>query len=439
MECLRQVSTRIREAGLKIKPSKSELFRRKVRFLGHVVSDAGLSCNPTKIEAVREYKLPTDVHNVRSFLGFVGYYRRFIKGFATVAAPLTKLLQKGREFRWGSEQQEAFDLLRAPLMEEPLMAYPDPTKEYILDTDASGHGIGGVLSQMHEDGREHVIAYASYSLRETQRNYCTTKRELLAVVAMIHHFRHYLWGVHFRLRTDHASLKWLLNFKDAEGMIARWSARIASYDFDIEIREGRKHGNADGMSRCRQCKREECPADGKKDLVKEYFADEDILPEISGEEWEPCYPVFTAEEENRNVTPVLKSRKRKRDPEPPDEESEDYLVQVTEDEMRELQMKDLDIQIMIQWKRSLEERPEWKQIRQKSATVKALWQQWDQICFIRGLLMRAKDHPNSPHPQTQIVLPLKLQTDLLKQVHNHISAAHMGVTRTLERLKMKFY
>jgi len=368
LESLRQVFSRIRDAGLKVKPSKCELFRRKVHFMGHVVSDKGLSCDMKKIEAVREYQPPKDIHHLRSFLGFVGYYRRFVKGFATVAAPLTKLLQKSSVYRWGTEEQEAFDLLRKPLMEEPLMTYPDPSKEYILDTDASGYGIGGVLSQIHEDGREHVIAYASYSLRDTQKNYCTTKRELLAVVAMVHHFRHYLWGARFRLRTDHASLKWLLNFKDAEGMIARWSARIASYDFAIEIREGKKHGNADGMSRCRQCKREECPADGKRGVEREYFADEDILPEMSGEEWEPCYPVFTADEENFNVTPVLRSSKRPSTPEVPEEE--EYLTRVTPEKMKDLQREDLDVRIIIEWKEKLEQRPEWKQIRQKSAVLK---------------------------------------------------------------------
>ena len=149
-----------------------------------------------------------------------------------------------------------------PLMNEPLLIYPDMKEEFILDTDASGFGVGGVLSQIR-NGQERVVAYASFGLRLTQKNYCTTKRELLAVVSMIHHFRHYLWGRKFKLRTDHASLRLLINFRDAEGMVARWMARIASYDYTLEIREGKKHANADGMSRCRQCRREGCPADGR--------------------------------------------------------------------------------------------------------------------------------------------------------------------------------
>ena len=146
-------------------------------------------------------------------------------------------------------------------MKEPLLVYPDLTQPFILDTNASGFALGGVLSQVR-DGRERVIAYSSKTLSRTERNYCTTKRELLGVVSMIHHFRTYLWGRTFTLRTDHAPLKWLLNFKDAEGMIARWAARIAHYNFELIHREGKKHGNADGLSRCHQCNNDNCQADG---------------------------------------------------------------------------------------------------------------------------------------------------------------------------------
>ena len=251
---LQQVLQRVREAGLKLKPSKCELFRDEVRFLGHVVSERGIQCDPEKIESVKKYEAPTGLSELRSFLGFVGYYRRFIRNFSSIAGPLNQLLKKDTVFHWTSAHQEAFQELKEHLNREPLLIYPDMTAPFLLDTDASGYGLGGVLSQIRE-GTERVVAYASKSLRDTQRNYCTTKRELLAVVSMIHHFRQYLWGAQFTLRTDHASLKWLLNFKDAEGMIARWAARIASYNFVMELRAGVRHGNADGMSRCRQCKR----------------------------------------------------------------------------------------------------------------------------------------------------------------------------------------
>ena len=225
---LREVFQRLRDAGLKLKPTKCQLLKKEVQFLGHKVSHKGVECDPDKVEAVRRYEPPRDLAELRSFLGSVGYYRRFIRNFATKAGPLTALLKRDAPYKWADACQEAFEALKTPLMKNPLLVYPDFTQEFILDTDASGYGIGGVLSQLR-DGHERVIAYASRSLRTTQRNYCTTKRELLAVVAMIHHFRHYLWGKRFLLRTDHASLRWLLNFRDAEGMVARWAARIASH------------------------------------------------------------------------------------------------------------------------------------------------------------------------------------------------------------------
>ena len=136
------------------------------------------------------------------------------------------------------------------------MAYPKDKGQYTLDTDASGSGIGAVLSQV-QDGSEKVVAYASRALSKAERNYCVTRRELLAVVNFLRHFRQYLYGRKIIIRTDHASLRWLLNFRDPEGQLARWLQVIGEYDYTIVHRPGLKHSNADGLSRlpCRQCGR----------------------------------------------------------------------------------------------------------------------------------------------------------------------------------------
>jgi transposase InsO family protein len=160
-----------------------------------------------------------------------------------------RLTKKNIKYEWGWTEQRAFEILKAVLCDAPLLAHPKADLPFILDTDASAMGIGGVLSQVHPDGVERVIAYGSVTLSRTERNYCTTKRELLAVVVMVKKFRHYLWGRKFRLRTDHASLTWLLNFKDADGMLQRWISKLEEYHFTMEHRDGKKHCNADGMSR----------------------------------------------------------------------------------------------------------------------------------------------------------------------------------------------
>ncbi|KAJ8356790.1 hypothetical protein SKAU_G00195840 [Synaphobranchus kaupii] len=199
----------IGQGGVEAKPK--ELLRRETAFLGHIVSER--ATDPSKVAAVRD--------------------------LAT----------------WEG-QSMAFDQLRAALTEAPVLVYPDAQRTFIVDTDASNTGVGAVLSQEDEDG-EQVVAYYSRALGKAERNYCITRRELLAVVRALHHFRPYLQGSHFLLCTDHASLTWLLNFKDPEGQVARWLEQLQGYDFEIRHRAGRLHGNADALSR-RPCSAQEC-------------------------------------------------------------------------------------------------------------------------------------------------------------------------------------
>ena len=257
-EALEEALKRLKGAGLKLKPRKCELFKKELLYLGFIVDGAGVRCDPEKIATVKDWEQPRNLTEVRSFLGFAGYHRRFIKEYAEVAKPLSVLARKDEPFRWHGEQQVAFEELKTALCEAPVLGHPTPTGAFILDTDASAYGLGGVLSQIQE-GEETVIAYASSTLSRTERNYCTTKRELLAVVKMAAKFRHYLWGRPCTVRTDHGSLRWLVNFKDANGMLARWLMKLNEYDFTIIHRPGAKHLNADALSRkCNNCPREGC-------------------------------------------------------------------------------------------------------------------------------------------------------------------------------------
>ena len=263
----------------------------------------GLACDPEKLSAVRNWHEPNQVKAVRQFVGFVGYYRRFVNNFAELADPLVALTRKGVPFVWGSEQQTAFDALKACLWSAPILGFPTEEDRFVLDTDASLFAIGGVLSQLQNE-EEVVIAYASRSLRISQRRYCTTRRAMLAAVVMCTHFRSYLRGSQFTLRTDHISLRWLQKFKNEDGMLARWYLLLGQFSVMFEYRPGSQHSIADGMSRqCGQCKRPDCPvsaadlpaveADTQSLLVDQPFAssemgdsmDSDLLPELSGETW----------------------------------------------------------------------------------------------------------------------------------------------------------
>ncbi|GFR30412.1 retrovirus-related Pol polyprotein from transposon 17.6 [Trichonephila clavata] len=215
----------MKEANLKLSPTKCHLFRLEVTYLGHIISVEGVRTDPDKISAVKNWKGPTDVHQLRSFLGLCTYYRKFVKDFSTIARPLHKLTETKQKFICTNECNNAFNKLKDALTSAPILAYPEAGKQFILDTDASHESIGAVLSQEVE-GQEHVIAYFSKYLSRPERNYCVTRKELLAIVKAVEHFHPYLYGRRFLLRTDHASLTWLLNFKNPEGQVASWIQRL---------------------------------------------------------------------------------------------------------------------------------------------------------------------------------------------------------------------
>jgi hypothetical protein len=259
---LRVVLERIKKAGLKFKTSKCALFKREVTFLGHRVSVEGVQPDPGKTKAIKEWKQPQCTRDVRSFLGLCGYYRRFVEKFADIARPLYKLTEKDREFKWTVETEEAFNELKERLCQAPILVYPDITKPFVLDCDASNEGLGAVLSQEDEEGIEHPVAYYARAFSKVEKRYCVTRRELLACVGAIRHFHPYLMGAPFVVRTDHNSLVWLCHFKEIDGQLARWLETLAQYDFKIIHRKGSKHGNADGLSRrscvdCRHCEKAE--------------------------------------------------------------------------------------------------------------------------------------------------------------------------------------
>ena len=183
---------------------------------------------------------------MRSFLGLCIYYRRFVPSFASLADPLHKLTKKGNSFKWTEDCQRSFDSLRNALTSPPILANPDFSKPFILDCDASDQSIGAVLSQK-VDGIERVCAYASRTLSKSERKYCVTRKELLAVVHFVKHFRHYLYGRQFLVRTYHSSLLWLMQFKNPQNQLARWLEILSEFDFQIQHRPGRQHSNADAL------------------------------------------------------------------------------------------------------------------------------------------------------------------------------------------------
>ncbi len=245
---LKEVFERLRQAGLKLKPSKCCLLRKYVHFLGHIVSAKGLEVDPKKTECVSKWPTPRNPKELKQFLGLASYYRRFVLNFAHTARPLYRLTEKGRQWSWTTECEEAFCGLKAKLTSAPILVYPRFDLPFIIDCDASNNGLGAILSQKTENG-EYVVSYASRTLTKAERSYSATRKEMLALVWAVRTFRPYLYGKKFKARTDHHSLKWLQSFREPEGQVARWLEILAEYDFEVEHRPGYRHGNADALSR----------------------------------------------------------------------------------------------------------------------------------------------------------------------------------------------
>ena len=245
---IEQVFQRLSQANLKITPTKCHFFQKEVNFLGFHISQQGVRSDPSKTAAIADWPTPKNIKQVRSFCATINYYRRHIHQFSIIAAPLYDLLKKRARFNWTEDHERAFRTLKMRLTTAPILAIFDPTRPTFVDCDASGSGLGGIISQM-VDGQERVVAYASRTLNESEKKYSITKRELLGVIFALKQFRQYVLGIHFTLRTDHEPLRYLQSMKDPPAQMGRWLDRLQEFLFTVQHRPGVKHGNADGLSR----------------------------------------------------------------------------------------------------------------------------------------------------------------------------------------------
>jgi hypothetical protein len=245
---LKRLFDQLRKYGLSIKLSKCKFFKKELSYLGHRISAAGIKPDNRKISIVQKMPPPINIKQLCRFLGLTSYYRKFIRNYAKIAAPLTSLLQKGNLYVWNDDCQTAFETLKSKLINPPILIYPDFNETFILQTDASNVGIGAVLAQK-KDGTEGVIAYASRVLTKAERNYSTTERECLAIIWGIDQFKPYLYGNRFIVETDHKALQWLMDQKEPQGRLARWTMSLQQYNFEIQYKKGKANGNADTLSR----------------------------------------------------------------------------------------------------------------------------------------------------------------------------------------------
>ena len=264
LERLGTVFARLKEHNLKLKASKCEFFKSKVSYLGHVVSEEGVETDPEKIDALKTWPIPKNVKDVRAFLGFTGYYRRFSRNYASIARPLNDLLvghctndrkkgtkskKKSVPFVWGERQQKAFDCLIEKLTSPPILAYADYRLPFKLHTDASCTGLGAILYQSQDDV-DRVVAYASRSLKASEKNYPAHKLEFLALKwAVTKKFHDYLYGAKFEVVTDNNPLTYVFTTAKLDATGQRWLAELSNYNCSISYRSGKQNAGADGLSR----------------------------------------------------------------------------------------------------------------------------------------------------------------------------------------------
>ncbi len=291
LEHLEKLFSRMRHAGLRFKIDKCQFFKKQVKFLGFLISNKGISLDPGKVKVVTNFPKPDkDVGELQSFLGMVGYFKRHIPNYAKIAKPLFDMLRgeevhkkkrKGevraayKKNEWGPEQEEAFTRLKEAVTTAPVLVYPDFNKPFILTTDASSYALGYVLSQDLEDG-EHPIAYGSRILKGAELNYSNTEREMLAVIKGMEHFRSYLYGRHFLVRTDHQAIPLIHKGKTVSQRVCKWILATEDFDFDVEYVPATKIRHADALSRIK-VKPNNCSS-----------AQTNMLEGADQRQWEPC-------------------------------------------------------------------------------------------------------------------------------------------------------
>lgn len=249
LDNLNKVLKRLIEANLKVQLDKCEFLQKQCEFLGHIVTENGIKPNPNKIEKILSWPLPKTAKQIKGFLGLLGYYRKFIKDFAKLTKPLTRCLKKDAKIIHNEEFKNCFNDCKQLLTSDPILRYPNFEKSFILETDASDFALGAVLSQKFEDAKEHPIAYASRTLNDTECNWSATEKELAAIVWAVKHFRPYIYGTKFQLRTDHKALVWLRQKKDLNRKLLNMKLELEEYEFEVVYKKGTLNRNADALSR----------------------------------------------------------------------------------------------------------------------------------------------------------------------------------------------
>lgn len=456
---LEAIFERFRRFQLKLKPSKCEFLKEQVEFLGRMVSKNGLEAGDKHIKRVGSWPSPKTTKEVEQFLGFANYHRSFIQNYAHISNPLYKLTGKNK-FVWEDIHEDAFCELKKALTSTPVLALPTKEDQFVLDTDASNDAIGGELLQI-QNREERTISFASFSLTHEQIKYCTTRKELLAVVRMVRHFRHYLLGRHFVVRTDHSSLQWLMNFRNPQTQLARWLEELGQYNMTIVHRPGKQHQNADGLSRIPQTdlcgkyrvdiKLEDLPCGGCSYCTRaqgnwQKFLQnvDEAVPLTMCANLKISEPEFVSDIPSSEITietskaGIFVQTYSEQEPLSLNVigQSGVQLSGYSATDIRDAQGKDPDLSLLLRYLKDAEEISDGELLLSSKGT-KYYWINRELYSLDQeGVLWRK---PGEENGEKILVVPVDMKEQVLELCHNIPSSGHQGINRTEYKVRQKYH
>ena len=472
---LRAVFLRMQQYDMKLNPKKCKLLASETEFLGKNISGKGISITDNKIQAIREWPLPKTQRQLHQFLGFCNFCRHHMKDYADLSADLYQLLDVNRPsyFPWTKEHTKMFETLKTKLSTAPTLSYPHANGKFILYSDASDKQIAGVLYQM-QNNEERLIGCASNILTPAQRNYCATKKELLALVKMIQHYDHLLIGQRFLAKVDHQALCFLLRFKKPQGLIARWLMYLGEFCFDIVHVKGTetpadapsRQGLPEGIKDCdcynagtditklpcypckfcekiyKQWKRYENEID---DILPLSYNEVRDHPEIRALSWDLDIDL----DPDTVLNDLITEEKAELEKIPQNTvdysaapeldnvnfQDENYLTPYTKADLRNFQLNDPDIWPIMSWlENKIEPTP--GELHTQSRSTKWLWNCKKFLVIRKGILFYK--FLDCPLRDIAFVVPRKLKDFVLALCHDAKTSGHFGEKYTLQRLRRSF-
>ena len=389
---LQAVFDRLRQHHLKIKLKKCKFYQVETEYLGFIVSRDGIKPNPEKVEAIRQMSPPSNVKEVRSFIGLTSYYRRFIPNFSKIAEPILDLTKKYARFGWSPECQKAFEYIKDSLTVIPLLAYPDTSKPYTLYTDASDSCIGACLTQISDDGIEKPIYFLSHRLSKTQTRWSTIEREAYAIYFALNKLDMYLHNSNFVIKTDHKPLKYLFDSPIQNKKIALWALSLSGYNCTIEYIKGKENVLADMLSRLpADLEKDESENENVVDVNENTFCINAINSNgINPKDYATCRPTFQ-QDDLPNLANFDILTEQERDPK---------ITSIKEELSSE-----------------------------KESNLKKRHMLVDQVLYFIS-------HPLDD-PVLRLYIPNHLRSEVLKQYHDELG--HFGVDKTYQTMGRKFY